>query len=246
MGFRLFKYSAAVIGLLTFGSMTWIALSNLQPVNGYINNAITMLLVPIGLGLIGSIVYFVVLTVALYASCAFGGFALAVFICSWASNLVIVHEAGRGSFLGGLALLLAIVTYFAADQMVLFATSFIGAYATILGVDCLARTGFIAGFQTILNNNPVKQIEYELNKYTYVLLAVTLVLFLIAMVIQMLLNKGRTLVLYEIKTQPVDDETGHSKYAPSTAKEATPAPAAEEKDAPPEEHPKSPAPTHAA
>ena len=57
MGFRMFKPMLFVMGLLTFGSMTWIALANCKPSNGYINDHITMIVVPAGLGILGAALY---------------------------------------------------------------------------------------------------------------------------------------------------------------------------------------------
>jgi hypothetical protein len=58
MGFRMFKPMLFVMGLLTFGSMTWIALANCRPSNGYLNDHITMIVVPAGLGILGAALYF--------------------------------------------------------------------------------------------------------------------------------------------------------------------------------------------
>lgn len=58
MGFRLFKPMLLIMGLLTFGSMTWIALANCKPLSGYMNDQITMIVVPAGLGILGAALYF--------------------------------------------------------------------------------------------------------------------------------------------------------------------------------------------
>lgn len=58
MGFRLFKPMLLIMGLLTFGSMTWIALANCKPSSGYMNDQITMIVVPASLGILGAALYF--------------------------------------------------------------------------------------------------------------------------------------------------------------------------------------------
>ncbi|KAI8890618.1 hypothetical protein K501DRAFT_328233, partial [Backusella circina FSU 941] len=47
MGFRQWKLMLAVTGLLTFGFLGWIALANCRPENGYPNDTIVMIVVPI-------------------------------------------------------------------------------------------------------------------------------------------------------------------------------------------------------
>ncbi|KAG1167554.1 hypothetical protein G6F36_012505 [Rhizopus arrhizus] len=162
MGFRLFKPMLLIMGLLTFGSMTWIALANCKPLSGYMNDQITMIVVPAGLGILGAALYFHFWYFTIYLVGAFGGLAIASFICTWKSNLVIEHYIGRPCFLAGMALLTGILTFFAARPMVFFSTSFVGAYFVMLGVDCIARQGYIAGVQLLYNRNPYHNIEYSL------------------------------------------------------------------------------------
>lgn len=66
MGFRMAKVMFAVMGLLTLGSMTWIALANLRPEAGYSRDSITMICVPVGVGVVGAIAYYLLWTIAMY------------------------------------------------------------------------------------------------------------------------------------------------------------------------------------
>lgn len=68
MGFRMAKIMFAVMGLLTLGSMTWIALANLRPEAGYSRDSITMICVPVGVGVVGAIAYYLLWTIAMYLS----------------------------------------------------------------------------------------------------------------------------------------------------------------------------------
>ncbi|KAI8362585.1 hypothetical protein BD560DRAFT_404242 [Blakeslea trispora] len=187
-GFRLSKIMLCVMGLLTFGSMTWIALANLRPESGYSRDEITMIVVPVGVGVVGAIVYYVLWNIALYLvgrnKCssyisAFGGFVFAVFICSWKSNFVIEHVSPDYIilFYSGMALAFAILIW-AALRPALFLLHLVGAYIIMFGIDCLARTGFIAGPQALLNRNPRHMIEYRLSTTIYVLLAMVIAAFL--------------------------------------------------------------------
>ncbi|PHZ17617.1 uncharacterized protein RHIMIDRAFT_233042 [Rhizopus microsporus ATCC 52813] len=219
MGFRMFKPMLFVMGLLTFGSMTWIALANCRPSNGYLNDHITMIVVPAGLGVLGAALYFHFWYITIYLVGAFGGLALASFVCTWKSNLVVEHYIGRPCFLAGMALAAGILTFFSARPLVFFSTSFVGAYFVMLGVDCLARTGYIAGAELLYNRNPSHYIEYSLTKYVYVLLAMTIVLFFISLVWQMLYNAAHQLglhVIAAVKGTTVEEEAKEEGDMPAS------------------------------
>ncbi|KAI7890928.1 uncharacterized protein EV154DRAFT_510016 [Mucor mucedo] len=209
MGFRRFKEMLCVMGLLTFGSMTWIGLANCRPVSGYPMDSILMIVVPVCVGLVGAVAYYVLWNIALYLVCAFGGFIFAIFVLSWKSDLVIVSLIGRPCFLGGMALLTGVVTFFALRPMLFFATSFVGAYIFMFGVDCLSRTGLIAAPQAMLNRNPNHLVEYSINKYIYVMLAMIILMFLMSMAWQMLFNAAHHLGMHIVaaaKGKPAHEE----------------------------------------
>lgn len=108
-----------------------------------------------------------------------------------------------------MALVAGILTFFSARPLVFFSTSFVGAYFVMLGVDCLARTGYIAGVKLLYNRNRSHYIEYSLTKYVYVLLAMTIVLFFISLVWQMLYNAAHQLglhVIAAVKGTAVEEE----------------------------------------
>ncbi|KAI9244331.1 hypothetical protein EDC94DRAFT_638038 [Helicostylum pulchrum] len=197
------------MGLLTFGSMTWIALANLRPDAGYPSEPMLMIVVPVCVGLVGAGAFYFLWSIALYLVCAFGGFIFAIFVLSWRADLVIHHPIGRPCFLGGMALLTGIVTFFSLRPMLFFATSFVGAYIFMFGVDCLSRSGLIAGPQVLLNRNPSHNIEYAMNKIVYVMLAMIIVMFLISMGWQMLFNAAHHLGMHIVaaaKGKPAHEE----------------------------------------
>lgn len=113
-GFRLSKIMLGVMGLLTFGTVTWIALANCKPEAGYSRDSITMIVVPVGVGVVGAAVCYVFWAIAMYLAGAFGGFVFAIFICSWRSDLVIVNV--KKSFL----MLVTILIYLLVDWKILF------------------------------------------------------------------------------------------------------------------------------
>jgi hypothetical protein len=66
MGFRRFREMLCVMGLLTIGSVTWIALANLRPASGYSMDSITMIVVPVCVGIVGAVAYYFLWNIALY------------------------------------------------------------------------------------------------------------------------------------------------------------------------------------
>ncbi|KAI7898101.1 uncharacterized protein BX663DRAFT_526222 [Cokeromyces recurvatus] len=190
MGFRLSKFMFFVMGLLTFGSITWIVLANCKPEAGYSRDSITMIVVPVGVGVIGGLVYYFIWSLAMYLIGAFGGFLFATFICCWKDDFLIINIIGRYCFIGGFALVCAIIVYFAIRPVMLLTTSFVGAYIFMFGVDCLARTGFIAGPEALYNHNPRNLVQYQLGTKIYVLLAMIIFMFLMSVIWQYIFNKA--------------------------------------------------------
>ena len=78
-----------------------------------------------------------------------------------------------------MALACAVASFFLDRAVMIFAATFVGAYIFMFGVDCLSRTGFIAGPQAILNRNPNHLVEYQLSTNIYVMLAMIILMYLI-------------------------------------------------------------------
>lgn len=94
------------------GVITWIGMANSQPAQGYINDAITMIAVPAGLGILGAILYSFFWNIAIYLVggkdlsifplvChvlftdlyfpGMGGLAFGLFVLCWREDLVITQ-----------------------------------------------------------------------------------------------------------------------------------------------------------
>ncbi|ORX61670.1 hypothetical protein DM01DRAFT_319139 [Hesseltinella vesiculosa] len=181
----------AVYGFLALGLVTWVGLTNCQPEGGYINDGVTMLAVPAGLGVLGAVICFIVWIVGMYVIGAVAGLAFALFVLCWRQDLVISSMVARICFLTAMPLVFAGATFFLERHIILVSTAFVGAYLFTLAVDLLARTGYAAGVRTLLDRNPAHAVDYNLTKNVYVLLAVTLLLFLISCALQHLLCRGR-------------------------------------------------------
>lgn len=115
-GFRSFRMTLVVCGFLTFGTQghlpfhagtclhrymgifplslglcTWVGMANTQPEGGFINNDITMIVVPVGIGILGSILYAFFWNLTMYLVGGLGGLALGLFILCWREDLVITQ-----------------------------------------------------------------------------------------------------------------------------------------------------------
>ncbi|KAI8081563.1 uncharacterized protein BX664DRAFT_317435 [Halteromyces radiatus] len=190
-GFRGFRITLAVFGFLAFGFVTWVGMTNYQPSSGYINDKVTTIVVPAGLGLFGAILFFIFWNIGFYLIGAVGGLALALYICCWREDLVIQSLVARACFLAAMTVGFAGLTFFLERYVILFSTSFLGAYLFFVGVDVLARTGYVAGIRTIVDHNPLHSVQYVLSRDVYLLLSFTIVLFLISFGWQALMNRGR-------------------------------------------------------
>lgn len=121
-----------------------------------------------------------------------------------------------------MALAAGVVTFFALRPMLFFATSFVGSYTVFFGIDCLARTGFIAGPESMLNRNLNHRVEYSVGKFVYVLLAMIILLFLISMAWQMIYNAAHHLgmhIVAAVEGKPAHEEAreeGEHPGPPST------------------------------
>ncbi|CAO3596887.1 unnamed protein product [Absidia cylindrospora] len=190
-GFRGFRVTLAVFGFLAIGLVTWVGLTNCQSSTGYINNDITMIVVPAGLGIAGAALFFVLWNIGFYLIGAVCGLALGLYICCWKEDLVIVSLVARACFLAAMCVAFACLTFFLERYVILFSTSFVGAFIFFVGVDVLARTGYVTGIRSIIDRNPLHTVHYELDRNVYILLAFTIVLFLISFAWQSLMNRGR-------------------------------------------------------
>lgn len=64
--------------------------------------------------------------------------------------------------------------------IIIFATSFVGAYLFVFGLDLFVHTGFINGFRMILDHNSWHHVQYMINVNVYLMLGSIIVLTLMA------------------------------------------------------------------
>ncbi|KAF7730812.1 E3 ubiquitin-protein ligase rad18 [Apophysomyces ossiformis] len=226
------------------GTITWVGLINTQPTQGFTNNAITMIVVPAALGTLGAILLVVCWNIGIYIVGAVGGLALALFVCCWHANHVIVNDVGRACFLAGLPLVFALITFFAERHIILLSTSFTGAFVLLLGIDLLAHTQYLAGITSVLDRRHA--IPYSVTRKAYVMMAVTIFVFLVSFGWQHFYNAHRQFGVHVVQPKAEhestteandaakeDEEDGHSTAA-ATPSDSLPDEAKSSTESPPE------------
>ncbi|KAI7904094.1 uncharacterized protein BX663DRAFT_432763 [Cokeromyces recurvatus] len=208
-GFRSFRITLAVCGFLTFGLITWVAMTNNQPYYGYINDNITIIAVPAGLGLLGAIIYAIFWNISIYLVGALGGFTLALYILCCKSDLLITQTVARAALLVALPVFICFITFFAEQYVLLFTFAFTGAYCFVVGIDFLAHTGYLAGIKTILDGNPYHRVLYLFTRNVIIMIAFIPVIFIISFIWQYMYNRGQKFGVIFVGTE--NPEAGNNK-----------------------------------
>lgn len=209
-GFRSFRITLGVCGFLTFGLITWVAMANNQPYYGYINNDITLIAVPAGLGILGAIIYAIFWNISIYLVGAMFGLTLAMYIMCCRPNLLITSAVARAAFMVALAFFMSLITFFAEKYVLLLTFSWVGAYCFLVGIEFLAHTGYLAGIKSILDGNKYHQVVYTISTKTIVLIAFIPIVFLISFAWQYTYNKNLKFgVIYVVEEKKIESAGGH-------------------------------------
>ncbi|ORX49151.1 hypothetical protein DM01DRAFT_1338340 [Hesseltinella vesiculosa] len=179
-GYRFFRPTLALIGFIFFAEMTWIGLANNEPQFGYTNAAIIYICVSMGIGVIGAILFAFMHAFFLYFIGVVAGIFFAIFLMSWKESLVIQVQVARICFTVGMGVVWGGTIYLLELYSVIVATSFIGAYLFIMGLDFFAHTAFVNSWRFFLDTNKYHYNAYVINMQTYIMLAFVIVLTLIS------------------------------------------------------------------
>ncbi|KAI9272963.1 hypothetical protein BDA99DRAFT_499644 [Phascolomyces articulosus] len=177
-GYRYFRPTLGLVGFVFFALMVWVGLVNNEPVYGYPHTEIVYICVSIGLGILGGILFMFFYPLGLYFVGALAGLFFAVYIMSWQESLVIQIKVARICFIIGVGVLFIIFVILFESYVIIFSTSFTGAYLFILGLDFFAHTGFINALLLIFDGNPNHYNAYIMNRPVIVMLAFVVVLTL--------------------------------------------------------------------
>ncbi|CDS07526.1 hypothetical protein LRAMOSA01475 [Lichtheimia ramosa] len=218
LGFHMPRITSGIMGFLAVGLFTWIGLANNRPSDGYnSNDAITMIAVPAGLGVLGALVCLYIQAMMIYVIGALGGLVLALYILSWREDLVITQHVGRVCFIALLPLVTMAITWISDYYAVLFFVSMTGAYTFIVGIDFLAHTGYISGVKQILDHNDISQ--YSIDARVYVMLVITAVICILSFIWQYIFTKPKSTIHASTKdeeTPPAADSPPPEQQEPNT------------------------------
>ncbi|KAI8380872.1 hypothetical protein BD560DRAFT_365496 [Blakeslea trispora] len=105
--------------------------------------------------------------IGMYALVMLAGALLAIFICGWREDFVIQNLVHRSILALVLMTVFVLGLVFIEYIAVVLSTSFIGSYMIALGADMFIQTGFLTGFETLLDFNARRNSEnaYHLNQF---------------------------------------------------------------------------------
>ncbi|OZJ06603.1 hypothetical protein BZG36_00439 [Bifiguratus adelaidae] len=191
-GFRHFRLTMFLTGLLVFGTVAWLALQNAEPVSGYGANSPTIFLVAsVGVGIVFGLLFMCCWHLGIYLLGAYAGFLLGMWILSWKSGGVIQSGWGRGVLMGVLAAAGFLLSLILERWTIILSTSFVGAYMFILGLDIFFNTGLFYSFDAFLDAHHAT--SYTVNWRVYVMLVAIIVLAIIGIIIQFIYYRRQEL-----------------------------------------------------
>jgi hypothetical protein len=91
-----------------------------------------------------------------------------------------LQNVARICFIVGMAIVAGVSVFLLERYIIIFATSFIGAYLFVFGLDLFVHTGFINGFRIILDHNAWHHVQYMINVHLYLMLGAIIVLTLLS------------------------------------------------------------------
>lgn len=176
-GYRFFRLTMFVVGFWFFGNIAYIILSQAG-----VANSTVLLIVSIAIGIVLGLLLALCYQVGIYLLGALAGYTLALWILSFKAGGVIPGRTGQIIFIVVLVILGVALSIFFERFLLIFATSFLGAFLIIFGIDIFARTGYVNILNGILGGS-VSSLQNE-PWQVYAMLAATFVLFLIGVAVQ--------------------------------------------------------------
>jgi hypothetical protein len=158
-GRRLNRIIFFLAGFYALAIVAFIVTSHAEPVNALggsewgSNRELIYLGICFGAGLVGGIVMLLFIPLGLFAMGALGGFALAMFCLTWASETAIANDAGRIAFIAVLTLLVACLAVALQTHLLVIATAIGGAYGVLFGIDIFCQTLFGEATRLVLSGN---------------------------------------------------------------------------------------------
>ncbi|CAO3599882.1 unnamed protein product [Absidia cylindrospora] len=206
--FQYFIFTMAAVGFVFASSATWVILTLAESKEGYPSASIVYMCGSLGAGAIvaGASMYFWRATLPFLGG--FAGFTLGMYLWMWREDHVITNVYARIFTAIGIGVGLAVLTYVVESMVVVLATSFLGGFLLILGLDIVLRTGLLQAIRYLFNTNPFRNIVYHVDNKIYGMLSGILGVFLISVILQSYIHRGRRFGVNIVKVLEPPLESG--------------------------------------
>ncbi|ORZ24531.1 hypothetical protein BCR42DRAFT_468751 [Absidia repens] len=206
--FQYFIFTMAAVGFVFASSATWVILTLAESKEGYPSASIVYMCGSLGAGAVvaGASMYFWRTTLPFLGG--FAGFTLGMYLWMWREDHVIINVYARIFTAIGIGVALAVLTYVVESMVVVLATSFLGGFLLILGLDIILRTGLLQAIRDLFNTNPFRDIVYHVDNKIYGMLSAILAVFLISVILQSYIHRGRRFGVNIVKVLEPPLESG--------------------------------------
>ncbi|KAI8099432.1 uncharacterized protein BX664DRAFT_21030 [Halteromyces radiatus] len=189
--FQYFMYTMGAVGFIFASSVTWLILTLAEPKEGYPSVGLVYVGSCMGAGLVVSLLamYFWPITLPLMGWLA--GFVLGMYVYMWREDHILLNIYARMFTAAGMGTIMAILTYIVESMIVVLATSVLGGFLFILGIDMLVHTGLVQAIRSLFNANPFHTVVYHVDHKIYAMLSAILVIIFISVALQMHVHNGR-------------------------------------------------------
>lgn len=174
-GYRFFKITMFLAGFWLFSNLTYIGMARLGA-----SDTLT-LIIAIIVGLLGGGLFACCWYFGLYILAALAGYVLALWILALKIGGLIEGNVGRAVFIAVLVVAAVILMWVFERLAVVLATSLVGAFLIMFGIDVFAHTGFAVAVQSFLDGGKFPD---NVDTKIYIMLVSTLVLAIIGILIQ--------------------------------------------------------------
>lgn len=176
-GYRYFRFTMFVVGFWFFANIAFIILNQAG-----VTDLTILLIVSIIIGIVLGALLALCYQIGIYLLGALAGYTLALWILSFKAGGLIPGHTGQIIFIVVLVILGVALSIFFERFLLIIATSFIGAFLIIFGIDVFIRTGYVYIVSGILSGN-VSLLQDE-PWQVYAMLIATFVLFLVGVSFQ--------------------------------------------------------------
>ncbi|KAI8834664.1 hypothetical protein BC829DRAFT_458449 [Chytridium lagenaria] len=190
-GFKLYKPTIFIVGTIIGAIAGYSILIQSEPENGYPSRDLVLLFGSIGIGVIFGFLLLCLRRICIFAVGALGGFFIAIFILGLRPGSLIETGWGRWIFIAVFVILGIVAAFKIEKPLVIAATSFVGAYGVIFGIDCFANLGFAEAAARAVSGGNVDVSAFRVNGNIFAMAISVLVLAAIGVFVQFRISRGQ-------------------------------------------------------